>query len=116
MRATVRLTVIKDKPYVKTPHFHTAPMTLPPNEQYYTTTGVGPGACMCYGIVLPSADCAPDLREAARDAVRAMIVYLGATHGLNRVDAYMLCSVAADLRLHEVVRAPAEPLPVSKLT
>jgi hypothetical protein len=43
------------------------------------------------------------MREATRAAVRSMIKYLGAEHGLGLVDAYMLCSVAADLRLHEVV-------------
>ena len=46
-----------------------------------------------------------DLREATRDAVRAMIAYLSKTHGFALEDAYMLCSVAADLRLHEVVRS-----------
>jgi acetamidase/formamidase len=45
-----------------------------------------------------------DIREATRDAVRHMITFLGAEHGLNRVEAYMLCSVAGDLRLCEVVR------------
>jgi len=45
------------------------------------------------------------MREATRDAVRFMIEYLGVERGLNRADAYMLCSVAADLRLHEVVRS-----------
>ena len=33
-----------------------------------------------------------------------MIAFLGAEHGLSAVDAYMLCSVAGDLRMHEVVR------------
>lgn len=48
--------------------------------------------------------------EATKAAVRSMIEYLGVEHGLNRVEAYMLCSVAADLRLHEVVRSnPPRP-------
>lgn len=50
-----------------------------------------------------------DIREATRAAVRNMITFLGAEHGLDRVEAYMLCSVACDLRMHEVVRA--SPLP-----
>jgi acetamidase/formamidase len=45
----------------------------------------------------------PDIREATRDAVRHMITVLGVDHGLNREEAYMLCSVAGDLRMHEVV-------------
>jgi len=35
-----------------------------------------------------------------------MIAYLGAEYGLEREDAYMLCSVAGDLRLLEVVDMP----------
>jgi acetamidase/formamidase len=48
----------------------------------------------------------PDLMEASRDAVRAAIAFLGERRGLERQEAYALCSVAADLRLHEVVDAP----------
>lgn len=32
-----------------------------------------------------------------------MITMLGAEHGMTREEAYMLCSVAGDLRMHEVV-------------
>ena len=32
-----------------------------------------------------------------------MITVLEVDHGLNREEAYMLCSVAGDLRMHEVV-------------
>jgi acetamidase/formamidase len=51
-----------------------------------------------------------DLREATRSAVRHMIEFLCAEYKLDRVDAYMLCSIAADLRLHEVVRRSLEQL------
>lgn len=44
-----------------------------------------------------------DIREATRSAVRNMIAYLVAEHGLDRVEAYILCSVAGDLKMHEVV-------------
>ncbi|KAJ7054607.1 hypothetical protein C8F01DRAFT_479152 [Mycena amicta] len=103
MTVSVRLTVRKDRPYTKTPHFKTAAhatsaagklsifeiviKTGP--EEYYTTTGVD-----------------PDMREATRAAVRNMIEFLGTARGLSRMDAYMLCSVAGDLRLHEVVDMP----------
>ncbi|CCM05238.1 uncharacterized protein FIBRA_07448 [Fibroporia radiculosa] len=85
-KVSVRLTVLKDKPYVQTPHFRT---TATASEEYYCTTGVD-----------------PDIREATRAAVRNMIAYLGAEHGLSRMEAYMLCSVAGDLRMHEVVDMP----------
>jgi acetamidase/formamidase len=46
-----------------------------------------------------------DLMEGARIAVRAMIEWLVAEHGLSREDAYILCSLAGDLRIHEIVDA-----------
>jgi len=87
MNVTVRLTVRKDRPFIKTPHFHTT--TISDDDKYYCTTGVD-----------------EDIREATRSAVRNMIEYLGAEHQLDRVEAYMLCSVAGDLRMHEVVDMP----------
>lgn len=56
---------------------------------YDVTTGIG-----------------PDLMTAARDAVRAMIDRLGREHGMDPVDAYLLCSVCADLRISEIVDQP----------
>jgi acetamidase/formamidase len=44
--------------------------------------------------------------EGARTAVMRMIDLLGARHGLSSADAYMLCSVCADLRISEVVDMP----------
>lgn len=46
-----------------------------------------------------------DLYRAAQDAVRAMIVHLGAMHDLPPEEAYMLCSLAADLKISEIVDA-----------
>lgn len=90
MRATVRLTVHKDRP-VPEPQFFTAgPLAQRTNTApYYCTDGIG-----------------PDLMEATRKAVRHMIEYLQRAYGLSRADAYMLCSVAVDLKLCEVVDAP----------
>jgi len=48
----------------------------------------------------------PDLMEASRAAVRAMIDHLGRERGLAREDAYILCSLAGDLKVCEVVDAP----------
>ncbi len=56
---------------------------------YDVTTGIG-----------------PDLMAGARDAVSAMIDLLTAEHHMSPVDAYMLASVAADLRISEIVDAP----------
>ncbi|KAH9828699.1 Formamidase [Rhodofomes roseus] len=89
IRASVRLTVLKHPArtaVVNTPHFSTP---AAPAQAYYCTTGVD-----------------PDIREAARAAVRHMIALLAVEHGLEREDAYILCSVAGDLRMHEVVDMP----------
>ena len=47
----------------------------------------------------------PDLMEGAKEAVRAMIEWLVDEHGLSREHAYVLCSVAGDLKILEVVDA-----------
>jgi acetamidase/formamidase len=49
---------------------------------------------------------AEDLHEAARAAVRAMIDHLVTRYGMAPEEAYALTSIAADLRVHEVVNAP----------
>jgi len=60
-----------------------------PRRGYYAATGV-----------------APDLMVAAKESVRNMLDYLTKSYGLAREDAYVLCSVAADVRVHEVVDQP----------
>jgi acetamidase/formamidase len=56
---------------------------------YEITTGIG-----------------PDLMTGARDAVSGMIDLLSRRHGMAAVDAYMLCSVCADLRISSIVDVP----------
>ena len=47
-----------------------------------------------------------DLYQCARQAVRHMIDHLVRNHGLSREEAYILCSVAVDLKVSEIVDAP----------
>ncbi|MBN2733161.1 MAG: acetamidase/formamidase family protein, partial [Balneolaceae bacterium] len=47
-----------------------------------------------------------NIDEAAKKATRYMIDYLQQEHGMNREEAYMLCSLAGDLRIAEVVDMP----------
>ena len=49
---------------------------------------------------------ATTLDEAAKKATRYMIDYLVEEHGLNPNDAYMLCSIAGELKIAEVVDVP----------
>lgn len=44
--------------------------------------------------------------ENARNAVRDMIEWLGEHYQLSREDAYVLCSLAGDLRISQIVDAP----------
>jgi acetamidase/formamidase len=88
MLAIVRLTVRKDL-HVSGPEFITADGLALHRGRRYATSGVG-----------------PDLLGAARDAVRRMIDWLGREHGLAPIDAYLLASVAVDLRISEIVDMP----------
>jgi acetamidase/formamidase len=56
---------------------------------YEVTTGIG-----------------PDLIDGARAAVRGMIDLLGRRYNMSAIDAYLLCSVCADLRISEIVDRP----------
>jgi acetamidase/formamidase len=48
----------------------------------------------------------PDLFVAAQQAVRYMIDHIVETRGLSREQAYVVCSVAVDLKISEIVDAP----------
>jgi acetamidase/formamidase len=48
----------------------------------------------------------PDLREAAREALRGVLDYLVQEHQLSRSRAYLLASVCVDLRISQIVNAP----------
>ena len=49
---------------------------------------------------------APDLLEAARNATRYLIEWLGQKARLSPEDAYALCSIAAELRISQLVDLP----------
>ena len=88
MDIAVRVSVRTDLA-ITAPQFDVPASAAAPARAYHACTGVG-----------------PDLTEAARDAVRAMISRLAEQHGLDREEAYALTSVACDLRIHELVDAP----------
>jgi acetamidase/formamidase len=90
MDIAVRLTVRRDLT-IAAPQYSLPAGELARTEAgpFHVTTGV-----------------APDLMEATRAATRAMIDHLGGRYGLERHEAYALCSVACDLRVHEVVDVP----------
>lgn len=89
MDITVRVTVDKTRsirfPELEVP----ARLERPTAAGYHATTGV-----------------APDLRVAAQEALRGLIRWLEHTTALRGVEALELCSVAADLKISEVVNDP----------
>jgi acetamidase/formamidase len=93
MRFSLRFNVIKGRklrPWIY--QFVTPPGPLQPKydeKGYFVTTALG-----------------PDLMENSKNAIRDMIDWLGAEKGLSREDAYVLCSLAADLKISQIVDAP----------
>jgi acetamidase/formamidase len=73
-------------------HFVTPAKPLQPRSDakgYYTVTALG-----------------PDLMENAQNAVRDTIGWLTREKNLSREDAYVLCSLAGDLRISQIVDQP----------
>jgi acetamidase/formamidase len=87
MDITLRLSVRRDL-RIRAPQY-SIPATPARSCPHHVCTGVG-----------------PDLLEAARDATRALVEYLVEHRGRDRQEAYAIASVAADLRIHEVVDTP----------
>ena len=90
MNVRLRITLRKDAG-IKRPQFEMdgSPTRHVDERGYYATTGIG-----------------PDLMEAAKDSLRDMIEHIGREYGLEPALAYMLCSVAVDLRISEIVDQP----------
>jgi acetamidase/formamidase len=74
-----------------------------PKEPFALLPDCGPRLEGPHHAVIASA---PDPAEAARRATRAMIAYLSAEHRMSREVAYVLCSVAAGLRITQAVNTP----------
>jgi acetamidase/formamidase len=81
MRIVYEVEVFKNREWIREPHYETS-------EDYAVTAF------------------ATTLDEAARKATRYMIDYLVAVHGLQRTDAYVLCSLAGNMHIAEVVDVP----------
>ena len=76
LRVTVRKSL-----RIAAPHYE--------SRQFHATTGI-----------------ATSIDAAAKDATRAMIDYLATWHHMSREEAYVLCSVAMDLKICETVDMP----------
>ncbi|MEO9965920.1 MAG: acetamidase/formamidase family protein [Reichenbachiella sp.] len=82
MRFVFELNLLKgEKNFIQEPQYET--------DDYYAVTAFG-----------------TTIDQATRKAIQYMITYLVAEHGLTEEDAYMLCSLAGDLKIAEVVDVP----------
>jgi formamidase len=94
--ATVRFRLRKAPGWPLTyPAYETPPR---PQRRAFATTGLP--------IAPDGSNHSLDLTLATRNAVLELIAYLGHAHGLSPEQAYVLVSVACDLRLSEVVDVP----------
>jgi acetamidase/formamidase len=93
MKARLRFTLEKNKPWIKSPHFLTSSeaQTRANNNRGQEYAAIGIDA---------------NLLEATKKAVRSAIDWLAAEKDLAREEAYMLCSVVADLKIVEAVDMP----------
>ena len=81
MRIVYEVNVLKGQKQISEPQYET--------DDYYAVTGFG-----------------TTIDIATKKAVQYMITYLMDEHGLDRVEAYTLCSLAGDLKIAEVVDLP----------
>lgn len=90
MEATVRFKLHKGKT-IQEPRYEIPGPPTPEADSkgYYVTTGYG-----------------EDLTQASKKAISYMIEHLTETYRMTDEEAYMLCSLAVDLRINEIVDAP----------
>ena len=85
---TLRFNLIKTA-RLDAPRYFTSQETATDRERHYVTVGIS-----------------PNLMDACKQAIRRMINDLTKHASLSREEAYIFCSVAGDLRIHEIVDQP----------
>ncbi|MDD9998308.1 MAG: acetamidase/formamidase family protein, partial [Rhodospirillaceae bacterium] len=119
MDADVTLTteLIKDGPeLLRGPHYEGAARLMDvPSRRFYATTGLPLKAA---GVIPPDMaylespkageleNLSKDISLAARNALLEIIDYMVANHGLTPEQAYVVASVAVDLRIGQLVDVP----------
>ena len=89
MTVTMRIKLLKDVNLPEVQLRRPSPMSKLDSAGYHITTAHG-----------------PDLMQNAKTALRYMIDWLADNQRMNRSQAYILCSVAGDLKISEIVDAP----------
>jgi formamidase len=93
--ATVRVNLARPEPRLRFPAWESPPR---PGRRCFATTGIP--------LDDTGRNADRDLNLATRRALIELLDWLTTTHGLGREAAYVLMSVAAELRISEVVDAP----------
>jgi len=114
---TVTASIVENPPDLKYgPHYEGPAKVLEiPSERFYATTGFPlkePGTVPANLAYLDSdriaglSNLSTDVHLAARNALAAMIDYLVSAYGYDRAQAYMIASVAVDMRIGQLVDVP----------
>lgn len=114
---TVTTRVLADGPAMEHgPHFEGPATALGiPSTRFYATTGFPlkePGtipreiAYLADSRIAPLGNLSNDINLAARNALAAMVTHISSHYGYDRTQAYMIASVAVDLRIGELVDTP----------
>ena len=87
LTGTFRFRLLKDR-HIKAPQFETPALLNVASDPagYYGTSGIG-----------------PDLMENSKKALLDMIDYVSERYNMSKEDAYLLCSLCADLKIAEIV-------------
>ena len=116
-RLTVTTRIVDDPPDLSHgPHYEGPASVLGiPSERFYAVTGFPlkeKGSVPADLAYLESAKIAglsnlsADINLAARNALAAMIDYITSEYGYDRTQAYMIASVAVDMRIGQLVDVP----------
>jgi formamidase len=109
--------VLKDGPDLsRGPHYEGSAQLLDiPSRRFYAVTGIPVKAAgdvppdMRYlnsDVVAGLENLPNDINLAARNAVEGIVDYIVSTYGYNRQQAYVIASVAVDIRISQLVDAP----------
>lgn len=116
-RLTVTTRIVKDGPDLsRGPHYEGPASVLRiPSERFYAVTGFPlkePGSVPANLAYLESeriadlSNLSADIHLAARNALAAMIDYIVSEYGYDRAQAYIIASVAVDMRIGQLVDVP----------
>lgn len=114
---TVTTRIVKNGPDLSRGIHYEGPAHLLgiPSQRFYATTGLPlkePGtvpreiAYLADSRVAALGNLSNDINLAARNALLAMVDYIVARYGYDRTQAYLIASVAVDLRITELVDTP----------